>query len=243
MSGLNPSEISSVLKDKISGLDLKAETKNEGTIVNVSDGIIRIHGMGEVMYGELVEFENGVFGLALNLEQDSVGVVVLGDYLGLSEGQKVTCTGKILEVPVGEEMLGRVVDALGNPIDGKGELKTKQTAPIEVVAPGVIARQSVDQPVQIGLKSIDAMVPIEQYVAAISLGVKDDEILVDLDYQEDSTADADINIVMTQDVDLIEIQGTAEERPFSQEQLTEIVSKASSSIRDIVAIQKQAVEG
>ena len=160
MSGLNPSEISSVLKDKISGLDLKAETKNEGTIVNVSDGIIRIHGMGDVMYGELVEFENGVFGLALNLEQDSVGVVVLGDYLGLSEGQKVTCTGKILEVPVGEEMLGRVVDALGNPIDGKGELKTKQTAPIEVVAPGVIASQSVDQPVQIGLKSIDAMVPI-----------------------------------------------------------------------------------
>ncbi len=160
MSGLNPSEISSVLKDKISGLDLKAETKNEGTIVNVSDGIIRIHGMGDVMYGELVEFENGVFGLALNLEQDSVGVVVLGDYLGLSEGQKVTCTGKILEVPVGEEMLGRVVDALGNPIDGKGEIKTKLTAPIEVVAPGVIARQSVDQPVQIGLKSIDAMVPI-----------------------------------------------------------------------------------
>ena len=123
MSGLNPSEISSVLKDKISGLDLKAETKNEGTIVNVSDGIIRIHGMGDVMYGELVEFENGVFGLALNLEQDSVGVVVLGDYLGLSEGQKVTCTGKILEVPVGEEMLGRVVDALGNPIEGRANLK------------------------------------------------------------------------------------------------------------------------
>ena len=127
MSGLNPSEISSVLKDKISGLDLKAETKNEGTIVNVSDGIIRVHGMGDVMYGELVEFENGVSGLALNLEQDSVGVVVLGDYLGLSEGQKVTCTGRILEVPVGEEMLGRVVDALGNPIDGKGETKTKQS--------------------------------------------------------------------------------------------------------------------
>ena len=160
MSQLNPSEISSVLKDKIAGLDLKATTKNEGTIVNVSDGIIRIHGMGDVMYGELIEFENGVFGLALNLEQDSVGAVVLGDYLGLSEGQKVSCTGRILEVPVGEGMLGRVVDALGNPIDGKGEIKTKLTAPIEVVAPGVIARQSVDQPVQIGLKSIDAMVPI-----------------------------------------------------------------------------------
>ena len=160
MSQLNPSEISSVLKEKISGLDLSAERKNEGIIVSVSDGIVRIHGMGDVMYGELIEFENGVLGLALNLEQDSVGAVVLGDYLGLIEGQKAVCTGKILEVPVGEELLGRVVDALGNPIDGKGEINTESTAPVEVVAPGVIARQSVDQPVQIGLKAVDAMVPI-----------------------------------------------------------------------------------
>ena len=160
MSQLNPSEISSVLKEKISGLDLSAERKNEGIIVSVSDGIVRIHGMGDVMYGELIEFENGVLGLALNLEQDSVGAVVLGDYLDLIEGQKAVCTGKILEVPVGEELLGRVVDALGNPIDGKGEIKTESTAPVEVVAPGVIARQSVDQPVQIGLKAVDAMVPI-----------------------------------------------------------------------------------
>ena len=160
MSQLNPSEISSVLKEKISGLDLSAERKNEGIIVSVSDGIVRIHGMGDVMYGELIEFENGVLGLALNLEQDSVGAVVLGDYLGLIECQKAVCTGKILEVPVGEELLGRVVDALGNPIDGKGEIKTESTAPVEVVAPGVIARQSVDQPVQIGLKAVDAMVPI-----------------------------------------------------------------------------------
>ena len=116
--------------------------------------------MGDVMYGELIEFESGVLGLALNLEQDSVGAVVLGDYLGLIEGQKAVCTGRILEVPVGEELLGRVVDALGNPIDGKGEIKTETTAPVEVVAPGVIARQSVDQPVQIGLKAVDAMVPI-----------------------------------------------------------------------------------
>jgi F-type H+-transporting ATPase subunit alpha len=116
--------------------------------------------MGDVMFGELIEFENGVLGLALNLEQDSVGAVVLGDYLGLIEGQKATCTGRILEVPVGSEMLGRVVDALGNPIDGKGEIGTSLTAPVEVVAPGVIARQSVDQPVQTGLKAIDAMVPI-----------------------------------------------------------------------------------
>ena len=160
MSQLNPSEISSVLKEKISGLDLSAERKNEGIIVSVSDGIVRIHGMGDVMYGELIEFESGVLGLALNLEQDSVGAVVLGDYLGLIEGQKAVCTGRILEVPVGEELLGRVLDALGNPIDGKGEIKTEVTAPVEVVAPGVIARQSVDQPVQIGLKAVDAMVPI-----------------------------------------------------------------------------------
>ena len=160
MSQLNPSEISSVLKENIAGLDLSAERKNEGIIVSVSDGIVRIHGMGDVMYGELIEFENGVLGLALNLEQDSVGAVVLGDYLGLIEGQKAVCTGRILEVPVGEGLLGRVVDALGNPIDGKGEIKTEMTAPVEVVAPGVIARQSVDQPVQIGLKAVDAMVPI-----------------------------------------------------------------------------------
>ncbi|MDB0070144.1 F0F1 ATP synthase subunit alpha [Gammaproteobacteria bacterium] len=160
MSQLSPSEISSVLKEKIAGLDLSAERKNEGIIVSVSDGIVRIHGMGDVMYGELIEFENGVLGLALNLEQDSVGAVVLGDYLGLVEGQKALCTGRILEVPVGEALLGRVVDALGAPIDGKGEIKTDETAPVEVVAPGVIARQSVDQPVQIGLKAVDAMVPI-----------------------------------------------------------------------------------
>ena len=160
MSQLNPSEISSVLKEKIAGLDLSAERKNEGIIVSVSDGIVRIHGMGDVMYGELIEFENGVLGLALNLEQDSVGAVVLGDYLDLVEGQKVVCTGKILEVPVGESMLGRVVDAIGVPIDGKGEIKAESSSPVEVVAPGVIARQGVDQPVQIGLKAVDSMVPI-----------------------------------------------------------------------------------
>jgi F-type H+-transporting ATPase subunit alpha len=160
MSQLNPSEISSVLKEKIAGLDLSAERKNEGIIVSVSDGIVRIHGMGDVMYGEVIEFENGTKGMALNLEQDSVGAVVLGDYLGLVEGQKAVCTGKVLEVPVGEGLLGRVVNTLGTPIDGKGEIKAQGTSPVEVVAPGVIARQSVDQPVQIGLKAVDAMVPI-----------------------------------------------------------------------------------
>ena len=160
MSQLNPSEISSVLKEKIAGLDLSAERKNEGIVVSVSDGIVRIHGMGDVMYGEVIEFENGTKGMALNLEQDSVGAVELGDYLEIIEGQKVVCTGKVLEVPVGEALLGRVVNTLGMPIDGKGEIKAEKNAPVEVVAPGVIARQSVDQPVQIGLKAVDAMVPI-----------------------------------------------------------------------------------
>ena len=160
MSQLNPSEISSVLKEKIAGLDLSAERKNEGIVVSVSDGIVRVHGMGDVMYGEVIEFENGTKGMALNLEQDSVGAVVLGDYLEIIEGQKAVCTGKVLEVPVGEALLGRVVNTLGMPIDGKGEIKAEKNSPVEVVAPGVIARQSVDQPVQIGLKAVDAMVPI-----------------------------------------------------------------------------------
>ena len=160
MQQLNPSEISDIIKSRIQGLDVSAEAQNEGTIVGVSDGIIRIHGLAEAQYGEMIEFDGGLFGMALNLERDSVGVVVLGDYSGLKEGQKARCTGRILEVPVGKELLGRVVDALGNPIDGKGPIGAESSSPIEKVAPGVIARQSVDQPVQIGFKCIDAMVPI-----------------------------------------------------------------------------------
>ena len=160
MQQLNPSEISEIIKQRIDSLDVATTAQNEGTIVSVTDGIIRIHGLADVMYGEMIEFEGGVFGIALNLEQDSVGAVVLGDYKGVAEGQTCKCTGRILEVPVGNELLGRVVDALGNPIDGKGALQTKETDAIEKIAPGVIARQSVDQPVQFGLKAIDAMVPV-----------------------------------------------------------------------------------
>ncbi|MCG8672341.1 MAG: F0F1 ATP synthase subunit alpha [Pseudomonadales bacterium] len=148
------------MKQRIADLDTSSEARNEGTIVSVSDGIVRIHGLADVMYGEMIEFDNSIYGMALNLEQDSVGAVVLGDYLGLAEGQKARCTGKVLEVPVGNELLGRVVDPLGNPIDGKGPIESSLTDVIEKVAPGVIARQSVDQPVQTGLKSIDAMTPI-----------------------------------------------------------------------------------
>ena len=160
MQQLNPSEISDIIKSRIQGLDVKAEAQNEGTIVGVSDGIVRIHGLADAQYGEMIEFDGGLYGMALNLERDSVGVVILGDYENLTEGMTARCTGRILEVPVGRELLGRVVDSLGNPIDGKGPLNASQTSPIEKVAPGVIARQSVDQPVQIGLKCVDAMVPI-----------------------------------------------------------------------------------
>lgn len=159
-SHLNPSEISELIKSRITDLKASVEAQNEGTIVSVSDGIVRIHGLADVMYGEMIEFDGGLYGMALNLEQDSVGAVVLGNYLGLQEGQKARCTGRILEVPVGPEMLGRVVDALGNPIDGKGPINAKATDAVEKVAPGVIWRKSVDQPVQTGYKSVDAMIPI-----------------------------------------------------------------------------------
>ncbi|MCJ8145398.1 F-type H+-transporting ATPase subunit alpha [Acinetobacter marinus] len=160
MQQLNPSEISALIKQRISDLDTSATAKNEGTIVMVSDGIVRIHGLADAMYGEMIEFEGGLFGMALNLEEDSVGAVVLGNYLGLQEGQKARCTGRVLEVPVGPELLGRVVDALGNPIDGKGPIDAKMTDKVEKVAPGVIWRQSVDEPVQTGYKSVDTMIPI-----------------------------------------------------------------------------------
>ncbi|MDG1772181.1 MAG: F0F1 ATP synthase subunit alpha [Oceanicoccus sp.] len=160
MQQLNPSEISEIIKSRIDQLDVSSEAQNEGTVVSVTDGIIRIHGLTNVMYGEMIEFEGGIYGMALNLERDSVGAVVLGDYQSLAEGQTCKCTGRVLEVPVGPELQGRVVDALGNPIDGKGPINAKATDFIEKVAPGVIERQSVDQPVQIGLKSVDSMVPI-----------------------------------------------------------------------------------
>jgi F-type H+-transporting ATPase subunit alpha len=154
------SEISDLIKSRIENFKSAAEARNVGTVVTVTDGICRIHGLADVRYGEMIEFPGNVFGLALNLEQDSVGAVVLGEYKGIREGDTVKTTGRILEVPVGREMLGRVVDALGQPLDGKGPLKTTQTAPIERVAPGVIYRKSVSQPVQTGYKAIDSMVPI-----------------------------------------------------------------------------------
>ncbi|WP_068636710.1 F0F1 ATP synthase subunit alpha [Thauera butanivorans] len=157
---LNPSEISDLIKSRIQNLQLAATSRNEGTVVSVTDGICRVHGLTDVMQGEMLEFPGNTFGMALNLERDSVGAVVLGEYEHITEGDTVKATGRILEVPVGPELVGRVVNALGQPIDGKGPINAKLTDKIEKVAPGVIARKSVSQPVQTGLKSVDSMVPI-----------------------------------------------------------------------------------
>jgi F-type H+/Na+-transporting ATPase subunit alpha len=157
---IKASEISDLIKARIDKFQSATEARNVGTVVSVTDGIVRIHGLADARYGEMLEFVGNTFGLALNLEQDSVGSVVLGDYKHISEGSEVKTTGRILEVPVGPELLGRVVDALGNPIDGKGPVNSKLKSPLERVAPGVIFRKSVSQPVQTGLKAIDSMVPI-----------------------------------------------------------------------------------
>jgi F-type H+-transporting ATPase subunit alpha len=157
---LSTSEISELIQSRIKNFSASSEAKTQGTVVSVTDGIVRIHGLSNVMSGEMIEFPGNTYGLALNLERDSVGAVVLGDYEHITEGDICKCTGKILEVPVGLELIGRVVDALGNPIDGKGPIKSKETDKIEKVAPGVIDRQSVSEPVQTGLKAVDSMVPI-----------------------------------------------------------------------------------
>ena len=157
---IKASEISELIKKKIEDFEGDAQASDIGTVVSVTDGITRIHGLSDVQYGEMIEFPGATFGLALNLEQDSVGAVVLGDYTHISEGDTVKTTNRILEVPVGDALLGRVVNSLGEPLDGKGPIEGATSAPIEKIAPGVIARQSVSQPVQTGLKSIDSMVPI-----------------------------------------------------------------------------------
>src|SRR5205085_6905882 len=153
MQTLNPSEISELIKSRIEKVKLTAEARNEGTVTSVSDGIVKIHGLADAMQGEMIEFPGNTFALALNLERDSVGAVVLGEYEHITEGDIVKTTGRILEVPVGPELIGRVVNALGQPIDGKGPINAKMTDVVEKVAPGVIARKSVSQPVQTGLKA------------------------------------------------------------------------------------------
>jgi F-type H+-transporting ATPase subunit alpha len=157
---IKASEISELIKARIQNFTAATEARSVGTVVTVTDGIVRIHGLQDVVQGEMLEFPKNTYGLALNLERDSVGAVILGSYEHITEGDTVKCTGRILEVPVGPALIGRVVNALGQPIDGKGPIDSKEFDVIEKVAPGVIARKSVSQPVQTGLKSIDAMVPV-----------------------------------------------------------------------------------
>ena len=190
---LNPSEISELIKERIKDFDAGAEARTEGTVVSLTDGICRIHGLADAMQGEMLEFPNDTFGLALNLEQDSVGAVILGDYEHIVEGDTVKCTGRILEVPIGPGLLGRVVDSLGEAIDGKGPIETAGTAPIESIAPGVITRKSVSQPVQTGLKSIDSMVPIGRGQRELIIG----------DRQTGKTAIAIDTILNQKDQDMI----------------------------------------
>ena len=190
---LNPSEISELLKARIQGLGVSTDIRTQGTVVSVTDGICRVHGLSDVMQGEMLEFPGNTFGLALNLERDSVGAVVLGSYEHISEGDTVKSTGRILEVPVGPELIGRVVNSLGQPIDGKGPINAKMTDVIEKVAPGVIARKSVGQPVQTGLKSIDAMVPIGRGQRELIIG----------DRQTGKTAVAVDTIINSKGKDLI----------------------------------------
>ncbi|MBM7456062.1 F-type H+-transporting ATPase subunit alpha [Oceanisphaera litoralis] len=157
---LNSTEIAELIKQRIEQFNVVSEARNEGTIVSVSDGIIRVHGLADIMQGEMIELPGGRYALALNLERDSVGAVVMGPYADLAEGMKVQSTGRILEVPVGRNLLGRVVNTLGEPIDGKGAIEADTFSPVEVIAPGVIDRQSVDQPLQTGYKAVDAMIPV-----------------------------------------------------------------------------------
>ena len=190
---ISATEVSDLIRQRIQNFDVGVEARTEGTIVTLTDGIARIHGLSEVMQGEMIEFPGNTFGLALNLERDSVGAVIMGDYAHISEGDTVKCTGRILEVPVGRGLLGRVVNSLGEPIDGKGPIEAEAHSPIEKVAPGVITRQSVGQPVQTGLKALDSMVPIGRGQRELIIG----------DRQTGKTAVAIDTIINSRDADLI----------------------------------------
>jgi len=189
---INPTEISDIIKGKIKEFDIKSTPHNEGSVVSLTDGIAKVYGIADALQGEMLEFPNKTFGMALNLERDSVGAVILGDYKHILEGDSVKCTGRILEVPVGNELLGRVVNSLGKPIDDNGPINAKETSPIEKIAPGVIERKSVDQPVQTGLKSIDSMVPIGRGQRELIIG----------DRQTGKTAVAIDTIINQKDTDV-----------------------------------------
>src|SRR5690242_19643350 len=223
---LNPSEISELIKSRIEQFKLGAEARNEGTIISVSDGIVRIHGLADVMQGEMIELPGNAYALALNLERDSVGAVVLGEFQHLKEGDTAKITGRILEVPVGPELLGRVVDALGNPIDGKGPIAAKKTSPIEKVAPGVVWLKSVDQPVQTGYKAIDSMIPIGRGQRELIIG----------DRQTGKTAIAIDTIINNKDSDLICVYVAIGQRKSTVVQLAETLRDAGALDNAIIVM-------
>lgn len=229
---LNPTEISELIKKQIEQCDISSEARNEGTIVSLKDGIVRLHGLGDVMQGEMIEFPNSVYGLALNLERDAVGAVILGSALSLAEGQKGKCTGRILEVPVGRGLLGRVVDALGNPIDGKGPIKASKMSPIEKVAPGVISRQSVDQPVQTGLKAVDAMIPIGRGQRELIIGDRQTgktAIAIDAIINQKNTGVSCVYVAIGQKASSIAAIVRKLEEHGAMEHTTVVVASASDS--------------
>src|SRR6202043_2793667 len=221
---IKASEISDLIKARIEKFQSSTEARNVGTVVSVTDGIVRIHGLADARYGEMLEFVGNTFGLALNLEQDSVGAVVLGDYKHISEGSVVKTTGRILEVPVGPELLGRVVDALGNPIDGKGPVNSKLKSPLERVAPGVIFRKSVSQPVQTGLKAIDSMIPIGRGQRELIIG----------DRQTGKTAGALDTIINSKGNDLVCIYNAIGQKRSSIAQVVKILEDAGAMEYTIV---------
>src|SRR5918911_611200 len=221
---LNPSEISELIKSRIQNLDAGAQMRTQGTVESVTDCICRIHGLSDVMQGEMLEFPRNTFGLALNLERDSVGAVVLGEYEHITEGDTVKTTGRILEVPVGPELIGRVVNALGQPIDGKGPLTAKATDVIEKVAPGVIWRKSVSQPVQTGLKAIDSMVPIGRGQRELIIG----------DRQTGKSAVALDTIINQRGKDVICIYVAVGQRNSSVAQVVKILEDAGAMEYTIV---------
>src|ERR1700726_4320579 len=221
---IKASEISDLIKARIEKFQSATEARNVGTVVSVTDGIVRIHGLADARYGEMLEFVGNTFGLALNLEQDSVGAVVLGDYKHISEGSVVKTTGRILEVPVGPELLGRVVDALGLPIDGKGPVNAKLKSPLERVAPGVIFRKSVSQPVQTGLKAIDSMIPIGRGQRELIIG----------DRQTGKTAGALDTIINSKGNDLVCIYNAIGQKRSSIAQVVKILEDAGAMEYTIV---------
>ena len=224
---LNSAEISDLIKKRIESFDGATEARTEGTVVGVTDGIVRVHGLADVMAGEMLEFPGNTFGMALNLERDSVGAVVLGPYQHITEGDSVKCTGRILEVPVGEALLGRVVDSSGNPIDGKGDIAAEGTAPIEKVAPGVIARQSVDQPLQTGLKSVDAMIPVGRGQRELIIG----------DRQTGKTAVATDTIINQKGGDCICVYVAIGQKASSVAQIVTTLSNAGAMDYTIVVAE------